>query len=60
MEQIPVGTLIVDIGDSSSKKYKWRGTATKTLSSDQGKNEKTIEQEVKKMFEQFPPKEKKK
>ena len=59
VEQIPVGTLIVDIGDSASKKYVWRGTATKTLSSDQAKNEKTIDQEVKKMFEKFPPKVKK-
>jgi hypothetical protein len=59
VEQIPVGTLIVDIGDSASKKYIWRGTATATLSSDQGKNEKTIDQEVRKMFEKFPPKEKK-
>jgi uncharacterized protein DUF4136 len=59
VEQIPVGTLIVDIGDSASKKYIWRGTATKTLSSNQSKNEKTIDQEVKKMFEKFPPKEKK-
>lgn len=58
VEQIPVGTLIVDIGDSTNKKYIWRGTATKTLSSNQGKNEKTIDQEVKKMFEKFPPKEK--
>jgi hypothetical protein len=59
VEQIPVGTLIVDIGDSTSKKYIWRGTATKTLSNDQSKNEKTIDQEVKKMFEKFPPKVKK-
>jgi hypothetical protein len=59
VEQIPVGTLIVDIGDSANKKYIWRGTATKTLSSDQAKNEKTIDQEVKKMFEKFPPKVKK-
>lgn len=58
VEQIPVGTLIVDIGDSTNRKYIWRGTATKTLSSNQGKNEKTIDQEVKKMFEKFPPKEK--
>lgn len=59
VEQIPVGTLIVDIGDSAGKKYIWRGTATNTLSRNQGKNAKTIDQEVKKMFEKFPPKEKK-
>lgn len=59
VEEIPVGTLIVDIGDSANKKYIWRGTGTKTLSSNPEKNAKTIDQEVKKMFEKFPPKEKK-
>jgi len=59
VEQIPVGTLIVDIGDAANKKYIWRGTATKTISNDQSKNAKTIDQEVRKMFEKFPPKEKK-
>ena len=60
VEQIPVGTLIVDIGDATNKRYIWRGTATNTLSSNQGKNAKTIDQGVKKMFEKFPPEEKKK
>jgi len=60
VEQIPVGTLIVDIGDSTSKKYIWRGTATGTINSKPDKNAKTIDQEVKKMFEKFPPDEKKK
>lgn len=60
VEQIPVGTLIIDIGDSANKRYIWRATATKTLSSSSNKNTKTIDQEVKKMFEKFPPEEKKK
>ena len=60
VEQIPVGTLIVDIGDATNKRYIWRGTATNTLSSNQGKNAQRIDQEVKKMFEKFPPEEKKK
>ena len=60
VEQIPVGTLIVDIGDSTSKKYIWRGTASGTINSNAAKNAKTIDQEVKKMFEKFPPDEKKK
>jgi hypothetical protein len=41
--QIPVGTLIVDIGDMAQKRYIWRGTATKTLSSNPEKNAKTIQ-----------------
>ena len=55
VEQIPVGTLIVDIGDSSTKRYIWRGTATKTISSKPDKNEKAIDAAMKKMFEKFPP-----
>ena len=60
VEQIPVGTLIVDVGDSTSKRYVWRGTASGTINSNSAKNAKTIDQEVKKMFEKFPPEEKKK
>jgi uncharacterized protein DUF4136 len=59
VEQIPVGTLIVDIGDAANKRYIWRGTSTNTLSNNQSKNAKTIDQGVKKMFEKFPPKEQK-
>ena len=55
VEQIPVGTLIVDIGDSSTKRYIWRGTATKTISSKSYKNAKVIDNVMKKMFEKFPP-----
>ena len=55
VEQIPVGTLIVDIGDSSTKRYIWRGTATKTISSKSDKNAKVIDDVMKKMFEKFPP-----
>lgn len=58
VEEIPVGTLIVDIGDSAAKRYVWRGSATKTLSSKPEKNQKNIESEVRKMFEKFPPEEK--
>ena len=58
VEQIPVGTLIVDIGDSANKRYIWRATGTRTLSSNSNKNAKTIDQEVAKMFEKFPPEKK--
>jgi Domain of unknown function (DUF4136) len=55
VQQIPVGNLIVDIGDTAGKRYIWRGTASKTLSSNPEKNAKTIDEEVRKMFEKFPP-----
>ena len=59
VEEIPVGQLIVDIGDAAAKRYIWRGTATDTVSSNPEKNAKTINQAVRKMFEKFPPPEKK-
>jgi Domain of unknown function (DUF4136) len=55
VEQIPVGHLIVDIGDAAEKRYIWRGTSTKTVSSNPEKNAKTIDEGVRKMFEKFPP-----
>jgi Domain of unknown function (DUF4136) len=59
VEQIPVGTLIVDVGDSASKRYVWRGTATRTISSKPDKNAQAIDNDVRKMFEKFPPERKK-
>jgi hypothetical protein len=59
VQEIPVGHLMVDIGDASAKRYIWRGTATDTVSSNPEKNAKTIKQAVRKMFEKFPPPEKK-
>jgi len=58
VERIPVGTLIVDIGDAANRRYVWRGTASKTISDKPDKNAKAIDQEVKKMFEKFPAEEK--
>jgi hypothetical protein len=55
VEEIPVGHLIVDIGDAAAKRYIWRGTATDTVSSNPEKNAKTIDKAVRKMFEKFPP-----
>lgn len=55
VQEIPVGTLIIDIGDSGSKRYIWRGTVTRTLSSNPAKIAKDIDQDVRKMFEKFPP-----
>jgi hypothetical protein len=55
VENTPVGTLVVDIFDASSKKLIWRGTATDTLSSKPDKNEKKLEHSVEDMFKHFPP-----
>jgi hypothetical protein len=55
VDKIPVGQLIIDIGDVKDKKYIWRATASGTLSDKPEKNEKTIDKALTKMFEKFPP-----
>jgi Domain of unknown function (DUF4136) len=55
VDKIRVGQLIVDIGDSKSKKFIWRGTASETLSDNPQKVEKSLDKALNKMFEKFPP-----
>ncbi len=55
VDKIPVGQLVVDIGDVKNKKFLWRGTASGTLSDKPEKVEKTINKAVTKMFEKYPP-----
>jgi hypothetical protein len=55
VDKIPVGQLIVDIGDMSARKFVWRGTASGTISSKPEKNEKTLNTALTKMFQSFPP-----
>jgi len=54
-ETYQVGTMIVDIFDSNTKKLLWRGSASDVLSDKPEKNEKKVEKAVEKMFEHFPP-----
>jgi len=54
-----VGTLVVDLFDSSTKKLIWRGSASETLSDKSDKNIKTLDKGVEKMFDRFPPSPKK-
>jgi uncharacterized protein DUF4136 len=51
-----VGTLVVDLYDSSNKHLVWRGTATDTLSGDPSKNQEKLKKAVDKMItpEKFP------
>ena len=55
VQNVPVGTLDVDIFDSGSKKLIWRGSASETLSEKPEKNEHKLEKAVEDMFEHFPP-----
>jgi len=54
-----VGTLVVDLFDSGTKKLIWRGSASDTLSDKSEKNIKTLDKGVQKMFDRFPPSPKK-
>jgi hypothetical protein len=55
VEDVPVGTLIVDLYDTSSKGLVWRGVARDTLSDKPEKNTEKLEKAVNKMFDKFPP-----
>jgi len=50
-----VGSLIVDMFDGSTKNLLWRGMASDTLSAKEDKNIKSLDKNVQKMFEHFPP-----
>jgi hypothetical protein len=52
-----VGTLVVDLFDSGTKKLIWRGSASDTLSNKSDKNIKNLDKGVEKMFKNFPPEE---
>jgi hypothetical protein len=50
-----VGTLVVDLFDTHTKKLVWRGTSSDTLSNNSNKNIQNLDKGVEKMFKQFPP-----
>ena len=50
-----VGTLVVDLFDTNSKKLIWRGSASDTLSDKSEKNIKKLNSDVQTMFDHFPP-----
>ncbi len=58
VQDTAVGTLMVDIFDSSAKRLTWRGVATDTLSGKPDKDEKKLEKAIADMFKDFPPKSK--
>ena len=58
-ETYKVGTLVVDLFDTSTKKLIWRGSASDTLSDKSDKNIKTLNSDVQRMFDHFPPEVKK-
>jgi hypothetical protein len=54
VEDVPVGTLVVDIYDTATEQLIWRGVAQDQLSDKPEKDTKKLEKAVSKMFEKFP------
>lgn len=51
-----IGTLVVDLFDTKTKKLIWRGSESGALSDKSSKNIKNLDKGVDKLFRQFPPK----
>ncbi|MGH9363718.1 MAG: DUF4136 domain-containing protein [Thermoanaerobaculia bacterium] len=58
VQQVPVGTLIVDLVDVKKNELAWRGTASDTLNPEKSveEKEKALSEAIAKMFEGYPPK----
>ena len=56
VEQVPVGTLLVDLYDTNSHNLVFRGRATADMSKKSDKNIQIVQKSVDKMFDHFPPK----
>jgi len=50
---------VVDLFDTNTKNLIWRGSSSYTLSKDSAKNIKNLDNGVQKIFDHFPPNEKK-
>jgi hypothetical protein len=59
VDNYKVGTLVVDLFDAHTKTIVWRGSSSDTLSDKSDKNIKNLDKGVQKMFDHFPPEEKK-
>ena len=55
VDNYKVGTLVLDMFDSQTKKLVWRGSASDTLSDKADKNIKNLNKGVQKMLKDFPP-----
>ncbi len=55
---INIGSLVLDMYDPGTKQLVWTGTATKTIdpSGNQEKNEKNLNNAMKKLLKNYPPK----
>jgi hypothetical protein len=55
VDNYKVGTLVLDMFDTQTKKLVWRGSASDALSDKSDKNIKNLDKEVQKMLKDFPP-----
>ena len=53
-QNIPIGTLIVDLVDPASKEMVWRGTASDQVNNS-GESQGKIDEAMQKLFQNFPP-----
>ena len=56
VQQVPVGSLRIDMFDSGTHQLVWRGIARDQLSDKPEKNTKKLNKALDKMFDKFPPK----
>jgi hypothetical protein len=57
-ETYTIGTIVVDLFDTSTKQLVWRGVGSETLSDKPEKDTQKLSKTVEKMFKDFPPKNK--
>jgi Domain of unknown function (DUF4136) len=57
-QEVPVGTLVVDLVDARDKELVWRGTATSAIDTTASaeKREAAVQEAVGKLFASYPPK----
>lgn len=56
VQNIPIGTLVVDLYDTRSHNLVWRGTDHQTDTSNMNKNTGKLQKAIDEMFYKFPPK----
>jgi Domain of unknown function (DUF4136) len=58
VEQIPIGTLMVDLIDTKAKELVWRGSASRIVDADETPKDRDekVQEAVNKLFDGFPPK----
>jgi hypothetical protein len=56
VQEVPVGTLMLDMFDSSTHQLIWRGSSRADISSKADKNTRELDKDIDKMLNGFPPK----